>query len=88
MVLFLAGLAAIPQQSLRRGLKWDGGGSRAGSGSGRVTWPLMLGRTTLFVTVITATGAFRVFEERSPTPDARRARPLPPTCWVLSDLPG
>ncbi len=59
MVLFLAGLAAIPND-LYDAAELDG----AGSGWNRfwtVTWP-MLGPTTLFVTVITATGAFRVFE--------------------------
>ncbi len=59
MVLFLAGLAAIPPQ-LYDAAEVDG----AGEGWDRfwtVTWP-MLGPTTLFVLVITATGAFRAFE--------------------------
>ena len=59
MVLFLAGLAAIPTD-LYDAAETDG----AGGDWDRfwtVTWP-MLGPTTLFVTVITATGAFRVFE--------------------------
>ncbi|SHN06405.1 carbohydrate ABC transporter permease [Roseibium suaedae] len=59
MVLFLAGLAAIPSD-LYDAAEVDG----AGSGWSRfwtVTWP-MLGPTTLFVMVVTATNAFRVFE--------------------------
>ncbi len=59
MVLFLAGLAAIPSE-LYDAAEVDG----AGSGWSRfwtVTWP-MLGPTTLFVMVVTATNAFRVFE--------------------------
>ncbi len=59
MVLFLAGLAAIPAH-LYDAAEVDG----ARDGWARfwtVTWPL-LGPTTLFVLVITATRAFRVFE--------------------------
>lgn len=59
MVLFLAGLVAIPSE-LYDAAEVDG----AGGGWSRfwtVTWP-MLGPTTLFVLVITATNAFRVFE--------------------------
>lgn len=59
MVLFLAGLTAIPQD-LYEAAEVDG----ATAGWERfwiVTWP-MLGPTTLFVAVITATTAFRVFE--------------------------
>jgi len=59
MVLFLAGLAAIPKDL------YDAAAVDGASGSWdrfwTVTWP-MLGPTTLFVTVISATGAFRVFE--------------------------
>ncbi len=59
MILFLAGLAAIPSE-LYDAAEVDG----AGGGWARfwtVTWP-MLGPTTLFVMVVTATNAFRVFE--------------------------
>jgi len=59
MVLFLAGLSAIPTE-LYDAAEVDG----AGGGWSRfwtVTWP-MLGSTTLFVMVVTATNAFRVFE--------------------------
>ncbi|WP_121062319.1 carbohydrate ABC transporter permease [Chachezhania antarctica] len=59
MVLFLAGLAAI-QPSLYDAAEVDG----ATGGWSRfwlVTWP-MLGPTTLFVLVVTAANAFRVFE--------------------------
>lgn len=59
MVLFLAGLATIPSE-LYDAAEVDG----AGGGWSRfwtVTWP-MLGPTTLFVMVVTATNAFRVFE--------------------------
>lgn len=59
MVLFLAGLAAIPD-SLYDAAEVDG----ASSGWSRfwlVTWP-MLGPTTLFVLIVTAATAFRVFE--------------------------
>lgn len=59
MVLFLAGLAAIPQD-LYDAAAADGA-QRPWERFWTVTWP-MLGPTTLFVTVITATGAFRVFE--------------------------
>lgn len=59
MVLFLAGLAAIPRH-LYDAAEVDG--ARAGwERFWTVTWP-MLGPTTLFVVVITATRAFRVFE--------------------------
>ena len=59
MVLFLAGLATIPRD-LYDAAAVDG----AADGWSRfwlVTWP-MLGPTTLFVVVVTAAGAFRVFE--------------------------
>ncbi len=59
MVLFLAGLAAI-QPALYDAAEVDG----ATGGWSRfwlVTWP-MLGPTTLFVLVVTAASAFRVFE--------------------------
>jgi multiple sugar transport system permease protein len=59
MVLFLAGLAAIPP-TLYDAAEVDG----ATGGWSRfwlVTWP-MLGPTTLFVLVVTAANAFRVFE--------------------------
>ena len=59
MVLFLAGLAAIPA-TLYDAAEVDG----AQGGWARfwaVTWP-MLGPTTLFVLIVTATNAFRVFE--------------------------
>lgn len=59
MVLFLAGLTSIPN-SLYDAAKVDG----AESGWSRfwlVTWP-MLGPTTLFVLIVSAATAFRVFE--------------------------
>ncbi|GLQ06793.1 carbohydrate ABC transporter permease [Sneathiella chinensis] len=59
MILFLAGLTSIPPE-LYDAADVDG----AGGGWSRfwtVTWPL-LGPTTLFVLVVTATNAFRVFE--------------------------
>ncbi|MGJ3262698.1 MAG: carbohydrate ABC transporter permease [Salinarimonas sp.] len=59
MVLFLAGLAAIPQH-LYDAAAVDGA-DRPWERFWTVTWP-MLGPTTLFVAVITATQAFRVFE--------------------------
>ncbi|MBN9670046.1 carbohydrate ABC transporter permease [Roseibium aggregatum] len=59
MVLFLAGLAAIPAD-LYDAAEVDGAGGNW-SRFWTVTWP-MLGPTTLFVLVITATNAFRVFE--------------------------
>jgi multiple sugar transport system permease protein len=59
MVLFLAGLAAIPRH-LYDAAEVDGA-DRGWERFWTVTWP-MLGPTTLFVTVVTATGAFRVFE--------------------------
>lgn len=59
MVLFLAGLAAIPAE-LYDAAEVDGASS-AWSRFVTVTWP-MLGPTTLFVMVVTATNAFRVFE--------------------------
>ncbi|MCG6122586.1 MAG: sugar ABC transporter permease [Microvirga sp.] len=59
MVLFLAGLAAIPQD-LYDAAAADGA-DHPWERFWTVTWP-MLGPTTLFVAVITATGAFRVFE--------------------------
>lgn len=59
MVLFLAGLAAIPEH-LYDAAEIDGA-NRGWERFWTVTWP-MLGPTTLFVVVVTATGAFRVFE--------------------------
>ncbi|WP_116085475.1 carbohydrate ABC transporter permease [Tropicimonas sp. IMCC34011] len=59
MVLFLAGLAAIPAE-LYDAAEVDGAGG-SWSRFWTVTWP-MLGPTTLFVMVVTATNAFRVFE--------------------------
>ena len=59
MVLFLAGLAAIPEH-LYAAAEIDGvrlGWDRFWT----ITWPL-LGPTTLFVVVVTAARAFRVFE--------------------------
>lgn len=59
MVLFLAGLAAIPPV-MRDAAAVDG--ARGGwSRFWLVTWPL-LGPTTLFVLIVTAANAFRVFE--------------------------
>ena len=59
MVLFLAGLAAIPS-TLYDAAEVDG--VRGGwSRFWLVTWP-MLGPTTLFVTIVSAANAFRVFE--------------------------
>jgi len=59
MVLFLAGLAAIP------GALYDAaavdGAKRGWSRFWLVTWP-MLGPTTVFVVIVTAANAFRVFE--------------------------
>lgn len=59
MVLFLAGLASIPKH-LYEAAEVDGA-DRSWERFWTVTWP-MLGPTTLFVAVITATNAFRVFE--------------------------
>jgi len=59
MVLFLAGLAAIPPH-LYDAAEVDGA-TRGWERFWTVTWP-MLGPTTLFVAVITATTSFRVFE--------------------------
>lgn len=59
MVLFLAGLSAIPA-ALYDAAEVDGA-ERGWERFWTVTWP-MLGPTTLFVAVITATSAFRVFE--------------------------
>lgn len=59
MVLFLAGLATIPAH-LYDAAEIDGAG-RSWERFWTVTWP-MLGPTTLFVLVITATRSFRVFE--------------------------
>ena len=59
MVLFLAGLAAIPPD-LYEAAEVDGA-TKPWERFWTVTWP-MLGPTTLFVAVITATQAFRVFE--------------------------
>ena len=59
MVLFLAGLTAIPPE-LYEAAEVDGA-SGWWSRFATVTWP-MLGPTTLFVLVISAVNAFRVFE--------------------------
>ncbi len=59
MVLFLAGLKAIPRDYYEAA-EIDGAGS-AWNRFWTVTWPL-LGPTTLFVVVISAIRAFRVFE--------------------------
>lgn len=59
MVLFLAGLASIPP-ALYDAAAVDGA-HRPWERFWTVTWP-MLGPTTLFVAVITATQSFRVFE--------------------------
>ncbi|PLW78559.1 carbohydrate ABC transporter permease [Cohaesibacter celericrescens] len=59
MVLFLAGLSAIPSQ-LYDAAEIDGA-DHWWDRFWTVTWP-MLGPTTLFVLVITATRSFRVFE--------------------------
>jgi multiple sugar transport system permease protein len=59
MVLFLAGLAAIPED-LYHAASVDGAGA-AWERFWTVTWP-MLGPTLLFVVTITAIRSFRVFE--------------------------
>lgn len=59
MVLFLAGLSAIPQHYYDAAAV--DGADRPWERFWTVTWPL-LGPTTLFVLVVTATRAFRVFE--------------------------
>ena len=59
MVLFLAGLAAIPED-LYQAAEVDGAG-KAWERFWTVTWPL-LGPTILFVVTITAIRSFRVFE--------------------------
>ncbi len=59
MVLFLAGLAAIPRH-LYDAAQIDGV-NHGWEKFWTVTWP-MLGPTTLFVLVVTATRSFRVFE--------------------------
>lgn len=59
MVLFLAGLSAIPTD-LYDAAEVDGAGG-SWSCFWTVTWP-MLGPTSLFVLVVTATNAFRVYE--------------------------
>ena len=59
MVLFMSGLAAI-SPVLYDAASVDGA-SRGWSRFWLVTWP-MLGPTTLFVLVVTAANAFRVFE--------------------------
>ncbi|KAA3631865.1 MAG: sugar ABC transporter permease [Proteobacteria bacterium] len=59
MVLFLAGLSAIPGH-LYEAAAIDGA-DKQWERFWTVTWP-MLGPTTLFVLVVTATNAFRVFE--------------------------
>lgn len=59
LILFLAGLATIPQ-SLYDAAAIDGA-NRGWEKFWTVTWPL-LGPTTLFVLVVTATRSFRVFE--------------------------
>jgi multiple sugar transport system permease protein len=58
MVLFLAGLSAIPQELYDAA---DVDGVSAFDRFRTVTWP-MLAPTTLFVVIITAVRAFRVFE--------------------------
>lgn len=59
MVLFFAGLSAIPA-SLYDAAKVDGA-ERGWRRFWLVTWP-MLGPTTLFVVIVSAVNAFRVFE--------------------------
>jgi multiple sugar transport system permease protein len=59
MVLFLAGLAAIPS-TLYDAAEVDGA-EDSWTRFWTVTWP-MLGPTTLFVLIVTAANAFRVFE--------------------------
>ena len=59
LILFLAGLATIPQH-LYDAAEIDGAG-HSWEKFWTVTWP-MLGPTTLFVLVVTATRSFRVFE--------------------------
>jgi len=59
LILFLAGLATIPQ-SLYDAAEIDGA-NRGWEKFWTVTWP-MLGPTTLFVLVVTATRSLRVFE--------------------------
>jgi multiple sugar transport system permease protein len=59
MVLFLAGLSAIPPHYYDAAAV--DGADRPWERFWTVTWPL-LGPTTLFVLVVTATRAFRVFE--------------------------
>ncbi len=59
MVLFLAGLAAIPRE-LYAAASIDGAGGTVDRFL-TVTWP-MLGPTTLFVTVTTSITAFKVFD--------------------------
>ncbi|WP_339114919.1 sugar ABC transporter permease [Thioclava sp. GXIMD2076] len=59
MVLFLAGLTAIPQD-LHEAAQLDGAKSPIDRFL-TVTWP-MLGPTTMFVTVTTSISAFKVFE--------------------------
>ena len=59
MVLFLAGLSAIPQNLYDAGS--IDGAERGWSRFWLVTWP-MLGPTTLFVLIVTAANTFRVFE--------------------------
>ena len=59
MVLFIAGLAAIPT-TLYDAAEVDGA-EDSWTRFWTVTWP-MLGPTTLFVMIVTAANAFRVFE--------------------------
>ncbi len=59
LILFLAGLATIPRH-LYDAAEIDGA-NRGWEKFWTVTWP-MLGPTTLFVLVVTATRSFRVFE--------------------------
>lgn len=59
MVLFLAGLAAVPS-ALYDAAAVDGA-RRGWARFWLVTWP-MLGPTTVFVVIVTAANAFRVFE--------------------------
>ncbi|MFD1380508.1 carbohydrate ABC transporter permease [Fodinicurvata halophila] len=78
MVLFLAGLSAIPND-LYEAAEVDGAGG-TWARFWTVTWP-MLGPTTLFVLVVTATNAFRVFETVATL--TRGVRPSPQKHWYM-----